>query len=145
MPPGQHDGQPEQGVRQDENPGWHIVVEKPMQPVADKAAAVGWRPGLLAQPHLQGGERADGAEPGLGGDDRDGGQVRQPEPQAIDPAPTAPVAEEDDHQAANHKESNGKMQHEHHIGKEEEGEWRIHGWWRMPAMRRTVVVFSGIP
>lgn len=115
-----------------------------MQPVADKAAAVGWSSSLLAEPHLQRGERADGAEPGLGNNDRDSRQMRQPEPQAIDPAPTAPIAEEDDHQAASHKLGNDKMQREHYIGKEEEGEWGGHGCWRMPAIRWTVILFNGI-
>ena len=53
----------------------------------DKAAGVGCFLSLGAQPHFERGKRTDNAEPGLGHDDCDCTQMRQPEPQSIDPLP----------------------------------------------------------
>jgi len=95
--------------------------------MADEAGAVGRGPGVLTQPHFEGGERTKGSEPGLGNDDANGGQMTESEPPSVDPAPAAQVADNDCRQAADDKDDHGDMEDEHRIGQQERQGRVIHG------------------
>lgn len=118
VPPRCHDDEPKQRVAECEDPGRRLVVQDTLKPMLDKTTVVGCCARLGAQPHFQRGERAPNAEPGLCHDYRNGGQMRKPEPNGIDPCPGPQVANDDENKAANDKRYDGEMQREHHIGEQ---------------------------
>lgn len=67
---------------------------------------------LRAQPHFQASQRAGGAQPGLGRDKDDGKQVREPQPENIDPLPVVQITDGHQHQA---DDDYGGMQRERGI------------------------------
>jgi hypothetical protein len=81
----------------------------------DEAAAVACRKGLRAQPHFKKCEGAGGSEPSLCYDDGDGNQVREAEPQRVDPAPGAEVADDRENKASDDERDDGEVEREHRI------------------------------
>src|SRR3990172_5730127 len=73
---------------------------------------------LSAQPHLDGGQRAHHANPGLGDYYGDSRQVRKPEPQCIHPLPGSQIADEDEDQSPDDEHDDGEMQRQYHIGEQ---------------------------
>ena len=117
VPPGCQDEQAEKGVSEPENPGWGLVIEQPLEPMLDEAAAIGCCPSLHTQPHFKICERTCGTQPSLRYDDRDCSKMSEPEPERIDPLPLAKVADDHKNEAPNDKGNNRDVQTEHEVGK----------------------------
>jgi hypothetical protein len=94
----------------------------------DEAAFVGACASLDAEPGLERCEWAVLAQPCLNDDHGNGCQVRQPEPQVVDPAPAQPVACQNHDKAAHYEEHDSEVDDEHCISQKLEG--HDGGWWR---------------
>jgi hypothetical protein len=120
--PGPCNQQRADGVERSEDPGRRLVEDQALDPDFDEAAVVRGRAGLDTQPRLEGGERAFLAQPGLHGDETDGGQVQAAEGQRVDPGPDArAVAQEDADEAADHERHHAEVEHENDVGEQAVG------------------------
>ena len=81
----------------------------------DEALLVGRFAGLDAQPRLEGCERTVLPKPGLNDYNGYSYQMRQSEPQVVDPTPTQPIADQDNEKPANDEEHNSEVDGEHCI------------------------------
>ena len=72
--------------------------------------------GFGPEPHFKRGERAYGAEPGLGDDDSNCGQVRQAEPQPANKAPATEGSDDDEDKPANNEQDDGEVNRQHPVG-----------------------------
>ena len=118
VPPHCKDKQTEDRIAKREHPAWSFVVQQLLEPMLDKATAVCCSLSLPTQPHFKRGERTSDAKPCLCCDERDGAQVRKPEPQVVDPAPIAQIADDDEHEANDNECNNCGMQRERDIRKQ---------------------------
>ena len=81
----------------------------------DEAAAVGCRAGLRPQPHFESCEGTGDTQPSLCYDNRDGAQMYESEPKAIDPMPTSKVADDDENKTTHDERNKGEVQRKHEI------------------------------
>lgn len=116
-PSGEHE-QAKDRVDKAEHPGRRVVVQELLQPVLNEPATVCLCAGLRAQPHFKCCERARDTKPCFCHNSGDGNEMRQPEPEAIDPTPALEISKDDKNQASHDKSRNGDVQDEHGVGKE---------------------------
>lgn len=83
----------------------------------NEALRVAGRTCLNPQPGFQCRERAQLAEPGLCSYERDGSEMGQPEPPAVDPPPIEPVSGDDEHEPSNDEHDDSEVHDENGIGK----------------------------
>ena len=125
QPPGGEHRYAKHRVGGDEDPLRRFVVQQSLQPEFDEAAAIRAGAGPHPQPHLQRRQRADGADPGLGDNDANGGQMRHAKPEAVHPAPAEPVARQHGHEAAHHEGDDRDVQREDGVGEDLVWHWRL--------------------
>lgn len=92
------------------------MVDELLEPVLDEALLVRSGTCLNAEPGFQCCERTELPQPGLKDNKGDGCQMRQPEPQAVDPAPLQPIARENDCKASDNEEHDSEVEQQHCIG-----------------------------
>jgi hypothetical protein len=116
VPPSGEHKQAKDRVDKAEHPGRRAVVQELLQPVLNEPTTVCLCAGLRAQPHFKCRERARDTKPCFCHNSGNGNEMRQPEPEAIDPAPALEISKDSKNQASHDKSRNGDVQDQHGVG-----------------------------
>ena len=123
VPPGSDYEQGEHGVPGNKHPRRRVVVEQLLKPVLDEAAPIRRFARARTQPHFQGGERADEAEPRLRDNDSNSRNMSDSKPGIVYPAPALQVAYDDKQQPSDDKHRNTEVNDQHGIGEQKTERW----------------------
>ena len=119
VPPRSEHGQGEQGVHRNEHPRRRAVVEQLLKPVLDEAATIRRLASARTQPHFEGGERTDEAEPRLRDDNSYGYNMSDAKPGVVHPAPVFEIAYDDQQQPSDDKRRNADVNDQHGVGEQQ--------------------------
>src|SRR5678815_4672101 len=103
VPPGGEHEAGENAVPENEYPRRSAVVQQALKPMLDEPSVVRLLAALRAKPHFKSRQRADQPEPRFGRDHEDCREMRDAEPDVVDPAPAPEVADDGENEAENDK------------------------------------------
>ena len=119
VPPGSEHEQGEYGVHGNEHPRRRAVVEQLLKPVLNEAATIRRLAGARTQPHFEGGERTNEAEPRLRDDDSHGRNMSDAKPGVVHPTPMFEIAYDDKQQPGDDKRRNADVNDQHGVGEQQ--------------------------